>query len=181
MQRRHARIATQAISLVLVFVVGVLVGQQFCVADPEEPPEPDCPDSSPRVVEYCPPEDDEPPPEDVDVEPDPEPEPRDIASDSEQLPDSPPPVDPELRRQLLGWARDQSSTLEGCPRDMGTTHRFGITLQLDEDAIGDVSINTDGDELDPGLRDCLRERIGQWTLPDEFAPVESDLFFHLTL
>lgn len=169
--------AGQFVLSALLFGVGILVGQQFCTEAPEPPPPPECPEPSTRVVEHCP----EEPEEEPVAEPDPDPPEQPRESESDPLPDEPPPVDPQQRRRMLAWARDQSATLEGCPRDLGTTHRLGITIELDDDnAIDGVSITAD-EPLDGELRTCLEDRISQWTLPDEFEPRRRELFFGLTL
>lgn len=174
-RKRRQRTVTWSVALVLVFVVGMLVGRQFCAEPPPEPPEPECPPPTEALtVEICPhleyeePEDQPDPPEPE------EPEHR-------QLPDSPPPAEPDRRRQLLGWARDRSTTLEACPRDRGQTHRLGVTLELTDRAVTDVSISTEEGELSPGFEACVRERIGEWELPEDLPAPGRELFFHLTL
>ena len=177
MDRRRSHIAAYVVALLLVFVVGILLGRGVCAPPPEEPDEPDCPPQPPRVVEVCPEDEEEPPPEDEPVEPQAEP----TQQQTDPLPDAPPPVDPEHRRRLLGWAQDQSSTLEGCPRDRGQTHRLGITLVLDDERhVDDVSISAE-DDLAGEFRTCLKERMHQWELPEDIEPPGRELFFQLTL
>lgn len=178
MQRRHATVAARVVAAVLLFVVGILVGQQFCTEEPQPPPEPDCPPSPPRVVERCPPDDE---PDDIEIDETVEPAERTAEETSRPLPEEPPPADPEQRRQLLAWARGQSTDLDDCPRDRGDTHRFGITLQLDDDgAVDDVTIASD-ESVDGELRQCLRRQLAKWTVPEELRPTDRQVFFGLTL
>lgn len=179
------QISAQVVSLALVFGVGILVGQQFCAPTAVEPEVLDCPPQTPKIVEYCPPDpiiDEEP--QDLeesveDIAPDP---PRERASTGSALPESPPPTTPQQRRQLLGWARGQASTLQGCPRDLGTTYRLAITLGLDEDGeVNKVTINTDEDDLSGDLQQCLQERILRWKIPADIAPSQDRLVFRLTI
>lgn len=174
MDRDQRQTASWLVALVLVFVVGILVGQQFCVEAPQEPPPPDCPPpAQPQIIEFCPPPADDP-------EPEPEPPEFDEAQQDE-LPDSPPPVEPDERRRLLGWARDQSTTLEACPRDLGETHRLGVTLEIEDRDVVDVSLSTDDQQLTAEFEACLHRRIGDWQLPEDLTPPGRELFFHLTL
>lgn len=182
MSARPSQIAAHAASLVLVLAVGILIGQQFCVPDIEEPEpeELECPTSPPRIVEYCPPEP-EPEPEIKSVE-EPPPPPREVETTGEALPDGPPPATAEQRQLLLGWARDQSTTLQGCPRDRGHTYRLAITVGLDDDGnIDDVSINNADEDLSAELDACIQQRIEQWELPDDLKPSQRQLVFQLTL
>lgn len=183
MTSRRTQIPAHILALALAFGVGILMGQQFCLPPAEEPEEVDCPTQEPRLVEYCPP---------VVVEKDPEPpvdpppalasEERRRTSTGETLPESPPPATAQQRRLLLGWARDQASTLQGCPRDLGTTYRLAVTLDLDDSgAITEVSINTDRDEINTELTTCLRERIRQWRVPEELRPPQNRVVFRLNL
>lgn len=180
MNRRPAQIASFTVALVLVFIVGILVGQSMCAPEPEAPEQPDCPPQPPRVVEVCPeeePEEPEEPAEPPSVEPEPQPR----QADSDQLPDAPPPVDPQHRRQLLSWAQDQSSTLQSCPRDLGTTYRLAVTLQLnDERGVDGLSISAE-DDLPVEFQTCIEDRIHRWELPEDIEPPGRELFFQLTL
>ena len=188
MTKRRSQTAAYAVAMVLFFVVGVLVGQQFCAHGPatdgedgeddQEVVEKRCPPSLPVIYEYCPPD---PPPEKPDEEPPPPPPPPQ-EEEGDTLPEGPPPATAEERQRLLGWARDQSSTLESCPRDLGTAYRLAITIGLnDDDEITSVAINSDERELSGELQQCLRERILQWGLPEDLSPPQRELFFQLTL
>lgn len=180
MTARRAQMAGYALALVLTFGVGILVGQQFCADEPVPPPEPECPPRPPpEIIEVCPPEE---PPDEVEEAAPVEPKPRDPPPDGDELPDSSPPDTARNRQRLLGWARDQSSTLQGCPRDRGHTYRLAIRLELDDQGdVSGVTIDSDDREPAPELDACLRERIERWTLPDELEPTHRELMFRLTL
>src|SRR5690554_1341706 len=183
MQRRTSQLATQIAAMAMTFAVGLLLGPRLCAPPAEEQVEqPPCPEPATRVVEVCP--EAEPPPE---VE---QPAPQRPAKPSRgaavkkdpPLPQSPPPTTAEDRQRLLAWARDQSISLQGCPRDPGTTYRLSVTISLSEDrAISEVSLNAGPDTLTEGLRRCLEGRIADWTLPDDLAPAHRRLVFGLTL
>jgi hypothetical protein len=178
---RRANLAAQTVTLLVALAVGVLVGREFCAPQPEplEAEDVDCPIVAPEIVEYCPPEPEPEPPKEVADPPDPPP--RQAESQGTPLPDEPPPVSPEQRRRLLAWARNQSATLQGCPRDRGQTYRFAVTLFLDDEKkIDDVAISSD-EELGTELRSCLTERILQWNLPDDVDPPQREVVFRLSL
>ncbi len=181
MNQSRARTVSFTVALILVFVVGVLTGQQFCVDEPPPSPEPIAEQSErlprivPWLVPYCPAADPDDEIETIDAEP------VDHGDPDDALPDTPPPATAEQRQKLLGWARDQSSTLETCPRDLGETHRLAITLEIDEGDVADVSINTDDEHFASEFRTCLRERILDWRIPDDLHPLQTELVFYLTL
>ena len=182
MSARRAHIAGQLAAVALAFGVGIFVGQQFCVEPPQAPPERECPDE-PQIVEHCPP--DEPVIEELAVDESeassPSPAERDVAPTGERLPDAAPPPTPRERQRLLAWARAQSSTLQGCPRDMGHTYRLAISLDIDDSGTVDAITIDSNDNLPPEFRSCLRTRIGNWILPEDLPPPERPLFFRLTL
>lgn len=183
MTARYAQLFGQTAAMALAFGVGLLVGQQFCVEEPEKP-EPKCTPET-QVVEVCHPED---PPEESEEPEESEPapssaEPREVDTPTgDQLPEASKPASPEERQRLLGWARGESSTLQGCPRDRGKTYRLAISLELDaEGNVDAVSIDADDESPASELDACLHERIADWTLPDDLDPPQRPLFFRLTL
>jgi hypothetical protein len=182
MENPWAQRAGTAAAVVMAFLVGMLLGGEFC-HEPDEPPpvaEVECPDPSPQIVLDCP---TEPEPEELAEAPPPRSQPaqRDPGPSGRVLPDSPPPPDPRQRSRLLGWARGEATSLQACPRDPGTTYRIAVTLHVRDGLIDDVSINADDSELPPDLHRCIRTRIADWSIPDSLVPEQDRVVFRLTL
>ncbi|RAL24710.1 hypothetical protein DL240_00430 [Lujinxingia litoralis] len=180
MQRRTSQIASQVAAMAMCFAVGLLLGPRLCAPPTPDAAEPvECPPPTERIVEVCP----EAPAERE--KPSPQPakpsRPAPVKKDP-PLPPSPPPTSAEDRQRLLSWARDQSLSLQGCPRDTGKTYRLSVHLELAADrTIEQVNLNAGPEELSEGLSQCLQRRIAAWKLPDDVAPSSQRLVFGLTL
>lgn len=170
-------------TLVAAFVVGLLIGDRLCSAEPETRVEE-------KVVER------EVPVPSPDVcacgadrrdtgtaETGPPVEPRNPEKKPEQkLPEAPGPPDPTARRKLLAWVRDRSSRLQPCRTDSLTETRFAVTFELDEEgAIDEVTINAPEEEVSEEVLGCLRRRMSQWTPPGKFVEGRRKLVFGLKL
>jgi hypothetical protein len=170
-------------TILLALCVGMLIGRDFCHG-----PEPaqeiagvPCPEISPVVIARCPAEEDHLPDEHAEAPRPAPPPPTPRTSRGEVLPQTPPAPTPRQRSELLGWARGESTSLQACPRDPGTTYRIAVTLHLRDARIDDVGINADNAELPPALHQCLRDRIRAWTVPDYLVTEHDRLLFSLTL
>jgi len=153
-----------AVTLVAAMAVGVLIGRTACEPEPETVVEkktvqrtPDCPpcqpdtgtpDVSPDGVVAASPD----PPEDKGNRP---------------MPEDPGPPDPTIRRRMLSWVRDQAPGLRECRPGGGSSVRLAVTLTLTETGeVERAEINAPEKDLSRKTLRCLRDKMQQWSLPE---------------
>ena len=179
---RKRDMAVYGVTLIASFAVGILVGKSACTPPPEKVVEQ-------KIVERtqpcncqdacaCEPDVDTGLPDTVAAAPAPEPE----QKEPKAMPEAPPPPDPMTRKRLLAWVRDHSADLEVCRRGTATEVHLTVTRDLDpERGVRRVDLNAPDDELGRSTLSCLRRRMSQWSLPDNFVVGRERVVFGLDL
>ena len=167
-----------AITLILTFAVGILLGRSACAPEPEqeivekvvtrevvrEKTVYECPKPSQPKAEK------------------PKGKRKTAKKKKKKLPTAAPPLTPKARQHLLAWVRDSSADLEGCRGDTKETFRLAVTLTLDDDhKIKHVRLNAPPNEIPAAVQSCLRKRMKQWTPPADLVKDRSELLFGLTI
>lgn len=160
---RRRRAALQAVTLTAALAVGILIGRSACAPEPKTETV-----VEKKIVERTP----ECPPCNPDTG---VPEPDTVAAASGEppeekgdraMPEAPEPPDPEIRRRLLSWVRDQAAGLRPCRPGGGSTVRLAVTLTLaDDGTVEQADINAPDEELPQETLTCLRRRMTNWQLP----------------
>lgn len=132
-------------------------------------------EAEPRIIYECPP---------------PEPQPKTQGKGGgkakitpKKLPEPEPELDPQLRKRLLAWVRDQSDSLKPCRDNTSEIYRVAVIMHLDAHSgvIKRVDVNTTRGETPAGLPGCLQKIIGGWEPPEELVQGRTKLVFGLNL
>ncbi len=179
---RKRELVLQAVTIVLAFGVGILIGQN-CEQEPEKTVETVTVTRTvpPEIVYECPPD-----AGGIEAAEQSAAAPKSSKASSSKkaekaLPQAPRPITPLERKRLLGWVRDQSADLDGCRGGGNVTHRLAVTLKLDDDGnVKDARVNAP-DDVPRNVVSCLRSRMSNWTPPADLVSGRPELVFGLTL
>jgi hypothetical protein len=182
MDREVAERVSSALAVVAALCVGLFLGGKYCAEvppvvepAPEVTPEKVCPEPTPCLddVDMDPPDAPAPAPEEE------MPEPKTPAR--RELPEAPPVLEPKLKQRLLAFVRDNASELKRCREPQGAV-RLGVLLDVQPDGrVKRVSFQAGKDELEPQTLECLRTRILEWEVPEEFFSEDQRVMFSLIL
>lgn len=182
MDREVAERVSSAFAVVAALCVGLFLGGKYCaevapVAEPvqEVAPEKVCPEPAPCFTEV----DMDLPDARAPVPEDEMPVPKTPAR--RELPEAPPVLEPKLKQRLLAFVRDNASELKPCREPQGAV-RLGVVLDVQPDGrVKRVSFQAGKDELEPQTLECLRTRILEWQVPEEFFSEDQRVMFSLIL
>ena len=182
MDREVAERVGSAFAVVGALCVGLFLGGRYCAEvppvvepAPEVAPEKVCPEPAPCLNDV----DINPPDAPVSAPEEEMPQPKKPAR--RELPEAPPVLEPKLKQRLLAFVRDNASELKPCREPQGAV-RLGVLLDVQPDGrVKRVSFQAGKDELEPQTLECLRTRILEWQVPEEFFSEDQRVMFSLIL